>query len=62
MNWRWMFMFFGLLGFVWVGAWILSFKEIRLTSEDDEYIIVPPKVSLIVLIPYICIAFKRENA
>ena len=46
LNWRWMFLTFGCIGFIWVLAWITSFKEIKLI-EDDEYIIVPPKVSRI---------------
>ncbi len=45
LNWRWMFVTFGVMGFLWCGAWILSFKEIRITTPDDDYIIVPAKVS-----------------
>ena len=45
LSWRYNFLNFGCFGFLWIIFWILSFKEIKLT-EDDEYIIVPPKVSL----------------
>lgn len=46
MSWRWMFTTFGLLGFLWCAAWILSFKEIRITTPDDDYIIVPTKSNI----------------
>lgn len=46
LNWRWMFVLFGLMGFLWCGAWILSFKEIRITTPDDDYIIVPTKSNI----------------
>ncbi len=49
-----MFVLFGLMGFVWCGAWILSFKEIRITTPDDDYIIVPTKVIVHIVI-YICL-------
>jgi hypothetical protein len=39
-----MFLTFGSFGFIWVFMWILSFKEIRITTEDDDFIIIPPKV------------------
>ena len=39
-----MFITFGTLGFLWVFFWILTFKEIRITTDDDDFIIVPPKV------------------
>jgi hypothetical protein len=41
LYWRWMFIIFGILGFIWVGAWILSFKDLRIISNDDDYIIAP---------------------
>lgn len=47
LKWRWMFLTFGCIGFVWILAWIASFKEIKLT-EDDDYIIVPPRVSVFI--------------
>ena len=39
-----MFLTFGSFGFVWIFMWILSFKEIRITTEDDDFIIIPSKV------------------
>ena len=39
-----MFVLFGLMGFMWCTAWICSFKEIRITTDDDDFVIVPPKV------------------
>lgn len=47
LSWRYNFLTFGCFGFLWIIFWILSFKEIKLT-EDDEYIIVPPKNSRII--------------
>jgi len=41
LNWRAMFVIFGLMGFVWVGAWILSSKDLRILINDDDYIITP---------------------
>jgi MFS family permease len=43
LNWRWMFLSFGSFGFVWCFFWIVSFKEIRISSEDDDFIIISPK-------------------
>ncbi len=43
LSWRYSFLTFGCFGFIWILFWILSFKEIKLT-EDDDYIIVPAKV------------------
>lgn len=45
LKWRWMFLIFGSMGFMWVFAWIFSFKEIKITTEDEDFIIVPPKIS-----------------
>ena len=44
LSWRWMFFLFGSFGFIWVLVWVFSFKEIRIAVEDDDFIIVPPKV------------------
>ena len=45
MNWRWMFFIFGIMGFIWIFAWILSYKELRIISNDDDYIIAPSMLS-----------------
>ena len=36
-----MFIIFGLMGFVWVIFWILSYKELKLITADDDYIVAP---------------------
>lgn len=45
LSWRWMFLLFGSSGFIWVLVWIFSFKEIRIITEDDDFIIIPPKLT-----------------
>lgn len=45
LSWRWMFILFGSTGFIWVAIWIFSFKEIRIITEDDDFIIIPPKLT-----------------
>lgn len=47
-----MFLIFGSIGFLWVATFIASYKEIRVTNEDDDFIIIPPKV---------CILFRDLN-
>lgn len=47
LNWRLMFLIFGSIGFLWVATFVVSYKEIRVTNEDDDFIIIPPKVNLI---------------
>ena len=44
LNWRWMFLMFGSMGFTWVVTWLLVFKEIRITSIEDDFMLLPPKV------------------
>lgn len=41
LYWRWMFIIFGLMGFIWVIFWVLSYKELKLITADDEYIVAP---------------------
>lgn len=41
LDWRWMFVIFGLMGFLWVFAWVLSYKELKILTNDDDYIIAP---------------------
>jgi len=45
LSWRLMFLIFGSIGFLWVATFIASYKEIRVTNEDDDFIIIPPKIS-----------------
>lgn len=44
LYWRSMFFIFGLMGFLWVFCWILSYKELRILTKDDDYIITPTKL------------------
>jgi hypothetical protein len=36
-----MFFIFGMLGFIWVFVWVMSYKELRIISTDDDYIVTP---------------------
>ncbi|CAF0769657.1 unnamed protein product [Brachionus calyciflorus] len=45
LTWRWMFLLFGSIGFFWVSIWIFSFREIKIITEDDDFIIIPPKLT-----------------
>jgi len=44
LYWRWMFYLFGIMGFLWVFAWIISYRDLRIISNDADYIIVPSKL------------------
>lgn len=44
LSWRLMFLIFGSIGFLWVGTFVVSYKEIRVANEDDDFIIISPKV------------------
>lgn len=43
LNWQWTFYLFGSMGFIWVGAWILMYREARGPLHEEEFI-QPPKV------------------
>lgn len=42
LDWEWMFYLFGFMGFVWVFLWMVMYKEIRTSTEED--FVDPPKV------------------
>jgi hypothetical protein len=37
-SWRWSFLTFGSIGFMWVFVWIYFYKEIRVSVEVDDLI------------------------
>lgn len=41
LNWRVMFFIFGLMGFMWVFFWVMSYKELKIITSDDDYIVTP---------------------
>lgn len=43
LDWEWMFYLFGFMGFVWVFLWMVMYKEIRTSTEED--FVDPPKVN-----------------